>query len=65
MVYQTVTNDIYHTIKQQQKKKKKKQKKKKKKKKKKKRWGSGLQIGYGYLGGWYVGVGVSYNIFMW
>ena len=59
MVYQTVTNDIYHTIKQQQKKKKKKQKKKKK------RWGSGLQIGYGYLGGWYVGVGVSYNIFMW
>ena len=57
MVYQTVTNDIYHTIKQQQ--------KKKKKKKKKKRWGSGLQIGYGYLGGWYVGVGVSYNIFMW
>ena len=54
MVYQTATNDIYHTIKQQQ-----------KKKKKKKRWGSGLQIGYGYLGGWYVGVGVSYNIFMW
>ena len=52
IVYQTVTNDIYHTIKQQQ-------------KKKKKRWGSGLQIGYGYLGGWYVGVGVSYNIFMW
>ena len=51
IVYQTVTNDIYHTIKQQQ--------------KKKKRWGSGLQIGYGYLGGWYVGVGVSYNIFMW
>lgn len=50
MVYQTVTNDIYHTIKQQQ---------------KKKCWGSGLQIGYGYLGGWYVGVGVSYNIFMW
>ena len=61
MVYQTVTNDIYHTIKQQQ----QQQKKKKKKKKKKKRWGSGLQIGYGYLGGWYVGVGVSYNIFMW
>ena len=59
MVYQTVTNDIYHTIKQQQ------QQQKKKKKKKKKRWGSGLQIGYGYLGGWYVGVGVSYNIFMW
>ena len=57
MVYQTVTNDIYHTIKQQQ--------QKKKKKKKKKRWGSGLQIGYGYLGGWYVGVGVSYDIFMW
>lgn len=47
-VYQTVTNDIYHTIIP-----------------KKKRWGLGLQAGYGYPGGWYVGAGVSYNIFQW
>lgn len=47
-VYQTVTNDIYHTVKQ-----------------KKKRWGIGLQAGYGYPGGFYVGCGVSYNLFMW
>ena len=47
-VYQTVTNDIYHTIKP-----------------KKKRWGLGLQAGYGYPGGFYVGGGVSYNLFMW
>lgn len=47
MVHQTVTNDIYHTIKP-----------------KKKHWGLGLQIGYGYPGGWYVGGGVSYNLFM-
>lgn len=46
-IYQTVTNDIYHTIKQ-----------------KKKRWGLGLQAGYGYPG-WYVGVGVSWNVVMW
>lgn len=47
-VYQTVTNDIYHTINP-----------------KKKRWGLGLQAGYGYPGGFYMGVGVSYNLFMW
>ncbi len=47
-VYQTVTNDIYHTITQ-----------------KKKRWGLGLQAGYGYPGGWYVGAGVSWNLVMW
>lgn len=32
---------------------------------KKKRWGLGLQAGYSYPGGWYVGAGVSYNLFMW
>ena len=32
---------------------------------KKKRWGFGLQAGYGYPGGFYVGGGVSYNLFMW
>lgn len=32
---------------------------------KKKRWGLGLQAGYGYPGGWYVGAGVSCNLFMW
>lgn len=47
-VYQTVTNDIYYTIKP-----------------KKKRWGLGLQAGYGYPGGFYVGGGVSYNLFIW
>lgn len=47
-VYQTVTNDIYHTIPQ-----------------KKKRWGLGLQAGYGYPCGWYVGAGISCNLFMW
>lgn len=47
-VYQTVTNDIYHTIVP-----------------KKKRWGLGLQVGYGYPGGWYAGVGFSYNLFLW
>lgn len=47
-VCQTVTNDIYYTIKP-----------------KKKRWGLGLQAGYGYPGGGYVGVGVNYNLFMW
>lgn len=30
-----------------------------------KRWGIGLQAGYGYPKGWYVGVGVSYNLFQW
>lgn len=47
-VYQTVTNDIYHTITP-----------------KKKRWGLGLQVGYGYPVGVYVGIGVNYNLFMW
>ena len=32
---------------------------------KKKRWGLGLQAGYGYPGGFYVGAGVSYDLFMW
>ena len=47
-VYQTVTNDIYHTISP-----------------KKKRWGLGLQVGYGYPGGLYLGVGMSYNLWWW
>lgn len=47
-VYQTVTNDIYHTIVPR-----------------KKRWGLGLQAGYGYPGGFYVGAGISYNLFQW
>lgn len=49
-VYQTVTNDIYHPVAT---------------KSKKKRWGLGLQAGYGYPGGWYVGAGMSYNLFQW
>ena len=49
-VYQTVTNDIYHPVAI---------------KSKKKRWGFGLQAGYGYPDGWYVGVGVSYNLLQW
>ena len=32
---------------------------------KKKRWGLGLQAGYGMPGEWYVGAGVSYNLFQW
>lgn len=32
---------------------------------KRKRLGLGLQIGYGYPGGLYVGGGVSYNLFIW
>lgn len=32
---------------------------------KKKRWGLGLQVGYGYPGGFYVGAGVSYDLFIW
>lgn len=32
---------------------------------KKKRWGLGLQAGYGCPGGWYAGVGISYNLFQW
>lgn len=47
-VYQTVTNDIYHTITP-----------------KKKRWGLGLQVGYGYPGGLYLGVGMIYNLWWW
>ena len=49
-VYQTVTNDIYHPVVV---------------KPKRKRWGLGLQVGYGYPGGFYVGGGVSWNILMW
>lgn len=49
-VYQTVTNDIYHSVAI---------------KSKKKRWGLGLQAGYGYPGGWYVGAGISYCLFQW
>ena len=49
-VYQTVTNDIYHPVAI---------------KSKKKRWGLGLQAGYGVPGGWYVGVGVSWNLVVW
>lgn len=30
-----------------------------------KRWGIGLQAGYGYPNGLYVGVGVSYNLWQW
>ena len=47
-VTHTITNDIYHTIKV----------------KDKRRWGLGVQAGYGYPGGFYVGGGVSYNLFM-
>lgn len=32
---------------------------------KKKRWGLGLQAGYGYPGGVYAGVGISYSFFQW
>ena len=32
---------------------------------KRKRWGLGLQAGYGYPGGFYVGGGVSYNLWQW
>ena len=49
-VYQTVTNDVYHPVPI---------------KSKKKRWGFGLQAGYGYPGGLFVGIGVTYNIFVW
>ena len=49
-VYQTVTNDVYHSVPI---------------KLKKKRWGLGLQAGYGYPGGMYVGAGISYNLFVW
>jgi len=52
-VYQTVTNDIYHPVAI---------------KPKRKRWGLGLQAGYGFYpdqSGFYVGVGVSYNLWQW
>lgn len=49
-VYQTVTNDIYHPVVV---------------KPKRKCWGIGLQAGYGYPGGAYVGAGISYNLFQW
>ena len=49
-VYQMVTNDIYHPVIV---------------KPKRKRWGFGLQAGYGYPGGLFVGIGVTYNIFVW
>lgn len=32
---------------------------------KKKRFGLGLQAGYSYPGGWYLGAGISCNLFMW
>lgn len=32
---------------------------------KKKHWGLGLQVGYGYPGGFYVGGGISYDLFQW
>lgn len=32
---------------------------------KRKRFGIGLQTGYGYPHGWYVGIGASYNLFSW
>ena len=32
---------------------------------KKKRWGLGVQAGYGYPGGVYIGLGVNYNLFQW
>ena len=49
-VYRTVTNDIYHPVAI---------------KPKKKRWGLGLQAGYGYPSGLFVGIGVTYNIVVW
>ena len=32
---------------------------------KKKHWGLGLQTGYGYPSGWYFGLGISCNLFIW
>ena len=49
-VYHTVTNDIYHPVVI---------------KSKKKRWGFGLHAGYGYPGGFYVGGGISYDLWQW
>lgn len=45
----TITNDVYHTI----------------TKMNNRRWGLGLQAGYGYPGGWYIGIGVSYYLWRW
>ena len=36
-----------------------------KEKVKRKRWGIGLQAGYGYPTGWYVGAGVTFNLWQW
>lgn len=30
-----------------------------------KRWGLGVQMGAGYPGGWYVGIGVGYDLWQW
>ena len=49
-VYQTETNDIYYPVIV---------------KPKRKRWGLGLQAGYGYPGGFYVGGGISYDLWQW
>lgn len=49
-VYQTVTNDIYHPVLV---------------KTKPKRWGLGVQAGYCYPAGGYIGIGISYNLVMW
>lgn len=51
-VTNTITNDIYHTVKVRD----------------SKRWGIGVQVGYGMTGNMvspYVGVGISYNLFNW
>lgn len=48
--YKEVTNDIYHPVSI---------------KPKRKRWGLGVQVGYGYPGGFYVGGGISYDLFQW
>ena len=32
---------------------------------KKKRWGFGVQGGYGYPSGWYIGIGGNYNLWQW
>lgn len=48
--YKELTNDIYHPVIVNR---------------KPKRWGIGVQAGYGVPSGWYVGGGISYNLFMW
>lgn len=32
---------------------------------KRKRWGLGLHAGYGYPNGWYIGVGITFNLLQW